>query len=167
MRILGVDPGLQCTGWAVIVEDNLQFRVVEAGVIRTRAQDAPEIRLQEIHLGLAQVIEELKPQVAVVEELYSHYRHPRTAILMGHARGVIFLAAAEMGLPVKSYSATRIKKALTGSGRASKHQVQRTIQSELGLDRLPEPDDVADALAVALSHAHTLNWKYSERRKHR
>jgi crossover junction endodeoxyribonuclease RuvC len=87
-----------------------------------------------------------------VEQLYSHYEHPRTAILMGHARGAIFLAAAQKKIPVVSYAATRVKKIVTGNGRASKEQVQRTIQRELGLAALPEPPDVADALAIALCH---------------
>jgi crossover junction endodeoxyribonuclease RuvC len=87
-----------------------------------------------------------------VEQLYAHYHHPRTAILMAHARGVIFLAAAQRQLPVTSYNATRVKKTITGNGRAPKDQVQRTIQRELGLRELPEPADVADALAVALCH---------------
>jgi crossover junction endodeoxyribonuclease RuvC len=88
----------------------------------------------------------------VVEQLYAHYAHPRTAILMGHARGAILLAAAERGLQTASYSATRIKKTITGSGRATKDQIQRTIQRELGLREPPEPPDVADALAIALCH---------------
>jgi crossover junction endodeoxyribonuclease RuvC len=87
-----------------------------------------------------------------VEQLYAHYAHPRTAILMAHARGVIFLAAAQHNLAVHSYNATRIKKTITGNGRAPKDQVQRTIQRELGLAQLPEPPDVADALAAALCH---------------
>jgi crossover junction endodeoxyribonuclease RuvC len=87
-----------------------------------------------------------------IEELYSHYRQPRTALLMGHARGVICLAAAQAGIPVIHYPATQIKRVLTGSGRAPKSQVQRAIQHELGLAELPEPPDVADALAIALCH---------------
>src|SRR5207249_12032118 len=102
--------------------------------------------------GLVEVIEQFRPEAVAVEQLYAHYNHPRTAILMGHARGVVFLAAAQRGLPVASYNATRIKKTITGSGRASKDQVQRTIQRELGLAKVPEPPDVADALAVALCH---------------
>jgi crossover junction endodeoxyribonuclease RuvC len=156
MRILGIDPGLQCTGWAVVALDRDRPRVIEAGIIRTRRGQEPAERLREIYRGLTEVIQQLAPEVAVVESLYAHYRHPRTAILMGHARGVIFLAAAERDLSVKSYAATRIKKALTGNGRASKAQVQRTVQITLGLPSLPEPDDVADALAVALCHAHTV-----------
>jgi crossover junction endodeoxyribonuclease RuvC len=105
-----------------------------------------------LHEGLLEIIDQFHPRAMAVEQLYAHYKHPRTAILMGHARGVIFLAAAERGVPVISYNATRIKKTVTGSGRASKEQVQRTIQRELGLSEIPEPPDVADALAVALCH---------------
>jgi crossover junction endodeoxyribonuclease RuvC len=110
--------------------------------------------LAEIQAGLASVIEEFKPQAMAVEELYSHYGHPRTAILMGHARGVALLAAAQAGVPVASYGATHIKKALVGSGHAGKEQMQRAIQSHFGLKAPPQPADVADALAVALCHAH-------------
>jgi crossover junction endodeoxyribonuclease RuvC len=98
------------------------------------------------------VIEQFQPGVVAVEQLYAHYDHPRTAILMAHARGVVFLAAAQGNLPVASYAATQIKKTITGNGRASKEQVQRTIRQELGLAQLPEPADVTDALAVALCH---------------
>jgi crossover junction endodeoxyribonuclease RuvC len=98
------------------------------------------------------VLDQFKPAVMVVEQLFAHYDHPRTAILMAHARGVILLAAAQRDVPVHSYNATRIKKTITGNGRASKEQVQRTVQRELGLPQLPEPPDVADALAVALCH---------------
>ena len=152
MRILGIDPGLQITGYAVI-EDGP--RICEAGVIRsTEGRAAAEMapRLVSLYNGLVEVIDQFRPGVAVMEQLYAHYDHPRTAILMAHARGVLFLAAAQRGLPVISYNATRIKKTITGSGRASKDQVQRTIQGELGLAQLPEPPDVADALAAALCH---------------
>ena len=150
-RILGIDPGLQVTGYAVI-EDGP--RVCEAGVIRTNEDGEKELapRLRALFDGLAEVIEQFRPSVVVVEQLYAHYDHPRTAILMAHARGVIFLAAAQKSLPVVSYNATRIKKTVTGNGRASKEQVQRTVQRELNLARLPEPPDVADALAAALCH---------------
>jgi crossover junction endodeoxyribonuclease RuvC len=90
----------------------------------------------------------------VVEQLFAHYEHPRTAILMAHARGVLLLGGAQRNVPVLSYAAARIKKTITGHGRASKDTMQRTIQRELGLPRLPEPHDVADALAVALCHYH-------------
>jgi crossover junction endodeoxyribonuclease RuvC len=156
MRILGIDPGLERTGYGVIETDDAAGpQLVEAGVVRTETKTPLEERLAEIESGLESVLSDFAPAAVAVEQLYSHYKHPRTAILMGHARGVIFLAAARAGLAVTSYSATRIKKALVGSGHASKHQVQRAIQSALGLKSVPEPPDVADALAVALCHAHT------------
>jgi len=112
-------------------------------------------RLLSLYNGLVEVIEQYRPDVMAAEQLYAHYEHPRTAILMAHARGVIFLAAAQKGVPVTSYNATRIKKTVTGNGHASKEQVQRTVQRELGLAALPEPPDVADALAAALCHYYT------------
>ncbi len=153
-RILGVDPGLNVTGYAVVEIAAGGPRLCEAGVIRGTQRGALARRLERIHQGIAEVIAGLRPQVMAVEELYSHYSRPRTAILMGHARGVLCLAAAQAGLPVVPYSATQIKKVLTGSGRAPKGQVQRAVQQELHLDRLPEPPDVADALAIALCHCY-------------
>jgi len=154
-RILGIDPGLQVTGYAVVENGSHKPVICEAGVIRTKedpgASDLSD-RLCSLHGSLVEIIEQFRPGVVVVEQLYAHYAHPRTAILMAHARGVIFLAAGQRNLPVVSYSATRVKKTITGAGRAPKDQVQRTIQRELGLGRLPEPTDVADALAVALCH---------------
>src|SRR6516162_10046766 len=152
VRILGVDPGLQVTGYAVIEEGP---RICEAGIIKSaegRGSTEMAPRLDALYNGIVEVIEQFRPGVAVVEQLYAHYDHPRTAILMAHARGVIFLAAARKNIPVVSYNATRIKKSITGSGRADKGQVQRTIQRELGLDQPPEPPDVADAIAAALCH---------------
>jgi crossover junction endodeoxyribonuclease RuvC len=154
-RILGIDPGLQVTGYAVVEVGAERPRVCEAGVIRTTESRAPADmahRLHSLYTSIVEVISQYQPQVVAVEQLYAHYEHPRTAILMAHARGVIFLAAAEQRLPVVSYNATRIKKTITGNGRAPKDQVQRTVQRELGLARTPEPPDVADALAVALCH---------------
>jgi crossover junction endodeoxyribonuclease RuvC len=150
-RILGIDPGLQVTGYAIL---GAGPRIVEAGVIQSEGKDlAP--RILSLHQGIVEVIAQFHPSVVAVEQLYAHYEHPRTAILMGHARGVILLAAAQHNLAVVSYNATRIKKTITGSGRAGKEQVQRTIQRELGLAALPEPPDVADALAAALCHYYT------------
>lgn len=155
VRILGIDPGLNITGYGVLERDAKhpkQPRVIEAGVIRGTVKQSLTDRLVEIHRGVAEVIESLKPDVMGLEQLYSHVAHPRTSILMGHARGVICLAAAQAGIPVVHYPATQIKRILTGAGRASKEQMQRAIQRELRLPQLPEPPDVADALAVALCH---------------
>jgi crossover junction endodeoxyribonuclease RuvC len=152
-RILGIDPGLQITGYGVIEASAGRPIIAEAGVIRgADAKETMASRILSVYSGIVEVIEQYKPRVLAVEQLYAHYQHPRTAILMGHARGAILLAAAQRGLEVVSYNATRVKKTVTGSGRASKDQVQRTIQQEFGLAKMPEPADVADALAVALCH---------------
>jgi crossover junction endodeoxyribonuclease RuvC len=148
--VVGIDPGLGTTGYAVLRVDGGQPIVVDAGVCRSQAGAELAVRLAGIERDIAAVLSEHRPQVVAVEQLYSHYNHPRTAILMGHARGVILLAAGRSDIPVRSYSATRIKRYLTGNGRASKSQVQRAIQITLGLPSIPEPPDVADALAIAL-----------------
>lgn len=156
MVILGIDPGLRVTGFGAVKVTGSSLEALDAGVIRTGEGRDLGRRLEELGRGLDQVIEESRPEVVVVESLYSHYRHPRTAILMGHARGVIIFTAAGRGLPVINYPATRIKKSLTGNGRASKLQVQRTIAGLLKMPAPPEPADVADALAVALCHANVI-----------
>jgi crossover junction endodeoxyribonuclease RuvC len=151
-RILGLDPGLNVTGYAV-VERSLTGPVLrEAGIVRSRRSDPLSWRLREIHSGIRDVMASLEPTVMAIEELYSHYNRPRTAILMGHARGAICLAAAEANVGVVSYAATQVKKLLTGNGRASKSQMQSAIQRELRLPSAPQPHDVADALALALCH---------------
>lgn len=159
MRILGVDPGLNITGYAILEVTTSAPTVCEAGVIRCGDGRGPaemEIRLRSLYDGIVEIMQQFHPQAAVVEQLYAHYEHPRTAILMAHARGVIFLACGQRNVPVKSYNATRIKKTITGNGRADKEQIQRAMQRELGLPSLPEPNDVADALATALCHYHAL-----------
>jgi crossover junction endodeoxyribonuclease RuvC len=155
VRILGVDPGLRITGYAVLEIGIHKPVICEAGLIR--GEDQPKTaglaaRVRSIHESIVEVLDQFYPAVVVVEQLYAHYQHPRTAVLMAHARGVILLAAAQRSLPVVSYNPTQIKKTITGNGRAPKEQVQLTIQRELGLPRIPEPPDVADALAVALCH---------------
>jgi crossover junction endodeoxyribonuclease RuvC len=152
IRILGVDPGLNITGYGVIETQPGGFRLCEAGVIRGRTRGDLTARLLEIHTGVAEVIAAFKPTAMALEQLYSHVKQPRTSILMGHARGVICLAAAQAGIPVIPYSATQIKKVLTGNGRAPKSQMQQAIQREFHLAAPPDPPDVADALAVALTH---------------
>lgn len=154
MIILGIDPGLQVCGYAVLDVDGGDEKVLEAGVFRTDGDAALEQRLNQIATDIQAILAKFVPSVVAVEELYSHYSHPKTAILMGHARGVILQRAAESGASVKSFAATRIKKSLTGHGRASKEQMQRAIQSILGLATVPEPNDVADAIAVALCCAN-------------
>ena len=149
--ILGIDPGLERTGYAVI--DASARRVIDAGLVRTERECGLPQRLADIHAGLAEVLDEHAVSLMAVEDLYAHYKHPRTAILMGHARGVVLLLAAQRGIAVKSLPATTIKKTMTGSGRASKLQIQRAMMATLGLKQLPEPPDVADAMAIGLSAA--------------
>lgn len=152
MRVIGIDPGLNITGYGILDDDNGRLSVVEIGVIRTKASQSTAERLKIIASDLEEIIGQFKPDQMAIEELYSHYNHPKTAIIMGHARGVIFLKGAEAGIEVISYSATRIKNSVTGYGRASKEQMQHMIKSTLGLSEVPEPPDAADAVAVALCH---------------
>ncbi|MGA2914985.1 MAG: crossover junction endodeoxyribonuclease RuvC [Sedimentisphaerales bacterium] len=159
MKILGIDPGLQVCGYAVIEADRNQFKLLEAGVCRTNSKLPIEKRLLQIVQDINSLIEKFRPACVAVEDLYSHYAHPKTAILMGHARGVILAQACKDGTDVKSFAATRIKKSLTGNGRASKLQMQRSIKSLLGLAKMPEPADVADAIATAICCANSLDNK--------
>ncbi|HVP11460.1 MAG TPA: crossover junction endodeoxyribonuclease RuvC [Phycisphaerae bacterium] len=145
--VLGIDPGLERTGYAVIEMPG--GRVKDAGLVRTTATRPLAARLAELAEGMEEVLSEHAVRLLAVEDLFAHYKHPRTAILMGHARGAVLLAAARRGIEVISVPATKIKKALTGNGHASKVQVQRAIMATLGLGRMPEPSDVADALAIA------------------
>jgi len=153
-RFLGIDPGLAITGYGVLEFSPARPILCEAGIIRTADDNATDMadKVFSVYKGVVEIVGQFHPEAVAVEQLYAHYNHPRTAILMGHARGVIFLAAAQHGIPVVSYASTQVKKIVTGNGRASKDQVQRTIQRELGLATMPDPPDVADALAVALCH---------------
>ena len=129
-----------------------RIEIVEAGVIRSHRSDSIEKRLQSLYKGLIEVIDSLKPGAMALEDLYAHYERPTTSILMGHARGVLCLAAAEAGIAVSHYKPTQVKRVLTGNGRAPKPQVQWAIMQQLGLPTLPDPPDVADALAIAACH---------------
>jgi crossover junction endodeoxyribonuclease RuvC len=165
-RVLGIDPGLNTTGYGVLELAVGGPKLCEAGIVRGHDRRSLTSRIAELFEGVVDVIDQLKPCAMALEQLYSHYQRPRTAILMGHARGVICLAAARAGVPVISYSATQVKKALTGNGRAKKDQMQRAVQQELKLKQLPEPPDVADALAIALCHYYRQpGWAALARRR--
>lgn len=157
--ICGIDPGLATTGYSVLGIRGGRCAVIDAGVCRFDKRLPLETRLLAIERDLNAIFAEHQPGTVAVEQLYSHYAHPRTAILMGHARGVILLCAAQHSIDVVSYSATRVKRFLTGNGRASKRQMQLAIQSWLQLPTLPEPDDVADALAIGLCCADEIRQK--------
>lgn len=156
-RVLGIDPGLQTTGYAVLQDDGEGVKVLEAGILKPEKGDK-ELgpRLLALADGLVEILRDFQPAEAAMEQLFAHYQHPRTAILMGHARGVFTLEMHRYGCSLTNYLPTNIKKTVTNHGRASKEQMQVSMMRELGLERLPEPADVADAMAVALCHVFHL-----------
>ncbi|MEE8359625.1 MAG: crossover junction endodeoxyribonuclease RuvC [Candidatus Omnitrophota bacterium] len=154
MRILGIDPGLNITGYGLIEAHNRKFKLIEAGVIRTSPKDGIEGRLFKIYSNLADLADEYKPAVLVLEKLYAHYKHPTTALLMGHARGIACLVCGQKDVKLVSYPSTRIKKAVVGKGHASKRQIDGVITNLLGLKSSPKYNDVTDALAGAISYAY-------------
>ncbi|MHC4609396.1 MAG: crossover junction endodeoxyribonuclease RuvC [Planctomycetota bacterium] len=156
MDVCGIDPGLETSGYAIVHADGGGLAIRDAGVCRTDAQADLPTRLAQIEEDISAVLQEWPVEAVAVEQLYAHYRHPRTAVMMGHARGVILTAAARLGIAVRDYSATQVKRFLTGNGRASKTQMQHAVQEAFGLSRLPEPHDVADALAIALCCVHAI-----------
>ena len=154
MRILGIDPGLIATGYGVInVSEQFRLECCAAGVIRPSNTDL-SCRLLEIFDQVTTILREFAPDAMAMEDLYMTYSHPRTAILMGHARGVIFLAGSQYGIPVTNYAPTEVKRAVTSHGRASKEQVQHMVQQLLRLPTLPTPDHISDALALAITHSY-------------
>ena len=154
MRILGIDPGLGITGYGLIEACGNNVKLIEAGIIRSNAKDKMEKRLADIYKKIINLIKDTMPEAVVLEEIYSHYKHPKTSILMAHGRGAICLAIEHSNVALVNYPTTRIKKAITGRGRASKEQMQRTVTSLLGLKDPPEPVDITDALALAITHAN-------------
>ena len=157
MRILGVDPGLSATGYAIVDMINRKLVLVEAGIIKPQSKniELPD-KLKSIYHDFMNILEEFNPAQVAIEELYSHYQHPRTAIIMGHCRGAILLACAQAELVIHSFNATKIKKAVTGNGRASKEQVSASITRYFNLDKPPSPADVTDAMAAAMTLANEL-----------
>jgi crossover junction endodeoxyribonuclease RuvC len=157
-RVLGIDPGLNLTGYGVIEHIGREAALLEAGVIRLPAARTGDlgVRLEKLFESITEVIREFQPGKLCLEEVYSHADYPRTAILMGHARGVICLAARLAQVTVVSLPAKRIKLSVTGNGNASKLQVQRAVQHHFSLAGVPHPPDVADALAAALCYVQSL-----------
>lgn len=153
IRILGVDPGLRTTGYGAIDVDARGARLVEAGVVAPRTDAPLERRLGELHAGFASVVASLRPDAIAIEELWTAYKNPMTAVLMGHARGVLYLAADACGVRVRGLAHAYVKRALTGSGAAKKAQVKAIVMLRLAIRTAIEPDDVSDALALALALA--------------
>ena len=151
MRVLGIDPGLGTTGYGLVELERTGLRLCEAGTVRTRAGDPLPQRLAVLFEGIQEVIRDCRPDLIALEDLYSEYRFPRTALLMAHARGTVCLAAAQAEVRLVSYAPAEVKSAVVGSGKASKVQVQGTVQRMFGLSDPPQPNDVADALALAIT----------------
>jgi crossover junction endodeoxyribonuclease RuvC len=154
-RLLGIDPGTAVTGWGVIEHIADKSRLVRHGTIVTSAKDPPHERLSQIYKGILEVIDAYKPEAAAIEELFGGV-NIRTALAVGQARGVVVLACGERGLEPFNYTPLQVKQAVVGYGRASKVQVQQMVKVLLDLPRVPTPDHAADALAVAICHAHSM-----------
>ena len=160
MKILGIDPGTGIVGFGVIETDGRKHTMVDAGVVRTPAHQALELRLQTIFESINEIIADTKPAIVSVEKLF-FAKNVTTAMSVSHARGVIMLAAVQASVPIVEYTPLQIKQALTGYGRAEKAQIQEMVRIMLGLKDTPKPDDCADALAAALTHA-TASLLYSK-----
>jgi crossover junction endodeoxyribonuclease RuvC len=153
VRIFGIDPGSDRTGYGCVDSDGSRHRLVVCGAIATRRCETFPDKLRLIHRDLAALIAAHRPAVVAVENVF-HAANVRSALKLGHARGVAILAAVEQGVPVAEYSPAEVKRAVVGYGRAEKHQVGEMVRLLLGLREVPEPNDAADALAVAICHAH-------------
>lgn len=163
MVILGIDPGFGITGYGLININGAgnsgirqKMQIIEAGVLRTSKNGSLGERLHEIYQQLTEILKEFSPEVMAVEDTYSIQSFPKSAIYIGYVQGVVLLAAAQNSIPVYHYYARQIKKALVGSGTATKSQVQRMVQMTFDMPQPPKPDDIADALAVAICHANRM-----------
>jgi crossover junction endodeoxyribonuclease RuvC len=154
IRILGIDPALRTTGYGVIERRGRGLALIEAGIVTPRVDRTLERRLADLHAAIAAVMSQTTPDVVVIEELYTTYKNPTTAILMGHARGVMCLASAQAGVPVYTLGHAHVKRALVGSGSAKKDQVNAMVTRLLNLRAAPKPNDVSDALAIAIAYSN-------------
>jgi crossover junction endodeoxyribonuclease RuvC len=151
VKIFGIDPGSRRTGYGCVERVGSRHSLVACGSLSGPTNASFPVKLKSIHAGLADLLATHRPDCVAIEDIF-HARNARSALKLGEARGVAMLAAAEAGVPVVEYAPAAIKRAVVGYGRAEKHQVQHMIKLLLGLDRVPEPHDVADALAVAICH---------------
>lgn len=152
MSILGIDPGIGRTGWGVIESQSQKLKTQNFGCIETFKGTAPEKRLQELYEQIQALIKEYNPEVLAIEDLFFN-KNVSTALVVGQARGVILLAAAQHNIPVAIYTPLQVKMAVTGYGRADKKQVGQMVKTLLKLTAIPRLDDTADALAIAITHA--------------
>ncbi|MEA5050134.1 MAG: crossover junction endodeoxyribonuclease RuvC [Oscillospiraceae bacterium] len=154
MRIVGIDPGYAIVGFGVVDYANNAFRMCEYGAVTTEAHTPFDRRLLEIDAGLAALLARAKPDALAIEKLYFN-SNQKTAIDVAQARGVCVLAAVKAGVPVFEYTPLQVKMSVVGYGRAEKKQVMEMTRIMLGLEKVPKPDDAADALAIAICHAHS------------
>ncbi len=154
MKVFGIDPGSERTGYGCVETDGRRHRLVLYGTISARAGDSFPVRLARIHRELALLLATCRPDCVAVENVF-HATNVRSALKLGHARGVAILAAVEADCEVAEYTPAEVKRSVVGYGRAEKHQVQQMVKVLLGLDRVPSPHDASDALAVAICHAHS------------
>ncbi len=154
MKVLGIDPGIAIVGYGIVEHIGNRFRVHDYGSIQTKAGTPVVERLKIVYDSLVALIEKEKPDCMAIEELFFN-TNSKTAITVAEARGVLLLGAVNSGIEVFEYTPLQVKQAVTGYGRADKNQVQQMTKSLLGLDRVPKPDDTADALAIAICHAHS------------
>ncbi|MEW9700109.1 crossover junction endodeoxyribonuclease RuvC [Paenibacillus sp. SI8] len=154
MRILGIDPGIAIVGFGFIDKIGSKLVPVQYGSIQTEAHTDPGLRLKDVYDATTQLIEKYKPDALAIEKLFFN-RNVTTAFTVGQARGVMILAGVQAGLPIAEYTPLQVKQAVVGYGKAEKHQVQEMVKIFLKLAKVPKPDDVADALAVAICHAHS------------
>lgn len=164
MIILGIDPGIAIVGYGIIQCKGNNFKVMDYGAITTDSKMIFPERLKKVYDELTDIIIKYKPDDFAIEELF-HNKNAKTVMKVGQARGVEILAAINQNIPIYEYTPLQIKQAVVGYGRAEKHQVQQMVKLLLNLDEIPKPDDVADALAVAITHGSSLNFKESFRMK--
>ncbi|WP_049691055.1 crossover junction endodeoxyribonuclease RuvC [Anaerococcus jeddahensis] len=158
MIILGIDPGIAIMGYGILEVNGNRYKVLENGVITTSAKTKTPERLEILYNNLNDIIKEFKPNEFAIEELFFN-QNVKTAITVGHARGIQVLCAQVNDLPIYEYTPLQIKQAITGFGRANKKQMQETVTTLLNLSEVPKPDDAADALAVSLTHAFSQRFK--------
>jgi crossover junction endodeoxyribonuclease RuvC len=157
MRIIGIDPGIGRTGWGIINKEGMKSTAIAYGCIETEVNGQPEQRLQSLFAQLETIIEEYKPETLAIEDLFFQ-NNAKTAMVVGQARGVVLLLAAQKGLPVTIYTPLQVKVATTGYGKAEKAQVGIMVKTILKLSAVPKPDDTADALAIAITHAFSAKF---------
>ncbi|MBO7209088.1 MAG: crossover junction endodeoxyribonuclease RuvC [Clostridia bacterium] len=154
MKILGIDPGIAIVGFGIIEYDGVNFKVVDYGAVTSPAHTPLPVRLKMVYDDMCYIIDKYKPDQVAIEELFFN-NNAKTAIAVGQARGVLILAAQNKNIPVYEYTPLQVKQGVVGYGRAEKNQVQQMVKSILKLNEVPKPDDTADALAIAVCHAHT------------